>query len=256
MQERHQKILELLAGKENISVNELSALLNVTGATIRTDLNVLAKDDKIERMHGRARIKEGRVKQEYTFQIRKKLNAHQKKKIGRTASKLVNSLDSILLDSSSTVLALAHALRFKEELEEITVIPTGIWTAIELMGSENINVLLPGGYLRHTSGSITGLPTNDFLNDIIIQKAFLGAWGISAEKGVMDTHLLEIDLKKQIVRKAKEVIILVEGTKFKQEGLSSFAEINQLSKVITDTSAPSEEIESLKKAGVDVIIVD
>jgi DeoR/GlpR family transcriptional regulator of sugar metabolism len=256
MQERHKKILELLAVKENLSVNELSESLKVTGATIRSDLTHLAKADKVERLHGRARIKEGRTKQEYTFHVRRSLNSVKKEKIGAVAANMVSSLDSILLDASSTVLALAHALKFKDELEEITVIPTGIWTAIELMGCENVNVLLPGGYLRHVSGSITGLPTSDFFNDIIIQKAFLGAWGISAENGVTDTNLLEIELKKHIVKRAKEVILLVDGSKFNQVGLSSFAEINQLSKVITDSSAPKNQIENLKKAGVEVMVLD
>ncbi len=256
MQDRLQKILELLAGKENISVNELSKLLSVTGATIRTDLNTLAKEDKIERVHGGARIKEGRVKHEYTFQMRRNLNAQQKVKIGFAASKLVDSLDSIILDASSTVLALAHALKAKKNLKEITVIPTGIWTAIELMGCENINVLLPGGYLRHVSGSITGLPATSFLNDIIIQKAFLGGWGISVDKGVSDTHLLEVELKKNIVSRAKEVVILLDGSKFYRAGLAAFAGINQISTVITDATAPESELKKMKDYGVKIIIAD
>jgi len=251
---RHQKILELLADKEDLSVKDLSEKLNVTGATVRTDLNILAKADKIERVHGGAHIKEGRTRQEYTFQVRKSLNANKKEKIGRAASNLVSPFDSIILDSSSTVLALAHALRLREDLTEITVIPTGIWTAIEMMGCENINVLLPGGYLRHASGSITGLPTTGFLNDILIQKAFLGALGISVKNGVSDTHLLEVELKKYIVNKAKEVIILIDGSKFNQTGLATFAGIKQISTIITDTSAPKSEIEKIKKSGVKVII--
>ncbi len=254
MQERHRKILELLADKENLSVNELSSLLNVTGATIRTDLTTLARAGKVERVHGGASIKEKRTKQEFTFQIRRRLNYIQKEKIGCTASNLVNSFDSLLLDSSSTVLALAHALKSRVDLEEITVIPTGIWTAMELMGSENINVLLPGGYIRHTSGSITGLTTSSFLNDIIIQKAFLGALGISAELGVTDSHLLEIELKKFIVDRAKEVILLVDGSKFYQTGLTTFAEIKQISTLITDEKAPVSEINKIKDIGVNVII--
>ncbi len=256
MLDRQKKILELLAGKENLSVNELSGMLNVTGATIRTDLNVLAKTDKIERVHGGARIKEGRVRQEYNFQVRKSQNSKIKEKIGRAAANLVNSSDSILLDASSTVLALAHALRSRKELREITIIPTGVWTAIELMGSENINVLLPGGYLRHISGSITGLPTTGFLKDIIIQKAFLGAWGISLENGVSDTHLLEIELKKYIIGRAKEIVVLLDGNKFKQSGLAPFADINQISTLITDSTAPAAELEKIKEKGVSIIIAD
>ena len=254
MKNRLQKILGFLAGKENVSVSELSELLNVSEVTIRADLNRLAEAGKVDRTHGGARLTEERVRQEYTFQRRKSLNAPQKVVIGHAAAQLIQPHDAVLLDSSSTVLALAHALREKEDLKDVTVIPTGIWTAIELMGCQNINVLLPGGYLRHTSGSITGLPTSEFLNDLIIKKAFLGAWGISPTIGLTDTHLVEIELKKFIVSRVEEVIVLVDGSKFGQTGLSVYAGIDKISKVITDETAPIDEIEQLRRSGIDVVI--
>lgn len=255
MHPRHQKIIEVLAaGRENVSVVELSKLLNVSDATIRTDLNSLAKQGKVIRTHGGTHLIEERVRQEASFQIRKSLNLQKKQKIGEFASQYVNSSESILFDGSTTVLSLAHALRRRNDLKDITVIPTGIWTAIELMGCQNINVLLPGGYLRHTSGSIMGLNTNNFLNDLIIPKAFLGAWGISFKEGLTDTHLVEIELKKFIVSRVNEIIILVDGSKFHQTGLSAYADISQISKIITDSSAPLDEVDKVRQAGVDVLI--
>ncbi len=147
---RQQKILELLASKEGMTVGELSKLLEVTEATIRADLNTLSKQGKVSRVHGGAQLIEERVRQEYNFQTRKSLNSARKQKIGKLAAGLVNSYDSILLDSSTTSLALAHLLRRREDLREVTVVACGVWTAIELMGCQNINVLLTGGYLRHT----------------------------------------------------------------------------------------------------------
>lgn len=237
-----------------MTVKELSDLLNVTEVTIRADLNGLDKLGKIVRVHGGAQLIEERTRQEYNFETRKSLNSQKKHKIGKLAAKFVNSLDSILLDSSTTALALAHALRRREDLRDVTVIPCGIWTAIELMGCQNINVLLPGGYLRHTSGSITGLPASDFLNDLTVRKAFLGALGISSEKGLTDAHLVEVELKKSIINRVEEVTILVDGSKFRQTGLSAFADISHISRVITDSSAPKNEIENLRKAGVEVLV--
>jgi DeoR/GlpR family transcriptional regulator of sugar metabolism len=252
--DRKLKILELLAGGSVVSVKELSKELYVTEATIRTDLDTLANLGKVVRIHGGAKIIENRVKQEFTYQTRKSLNSQHKKEIGELAAGFVNSLDSILLDSSTTTLAMAHSLKNREELKDVTVIPTGIWTAIELMGYDNFNVLLPSGYLRHTTGSIAGLPTKDFFNGLIIQKAFLGAWGVSSENGLTDTHLLEIELKKTIVNRVREIIVLVDGSKFSQSGLASYAAIEQVAKIITDKSAPQEEIEKIRRKGVEVIV--
>jgi DeoR/GlpR family transcriptional regulator of sugar metabolism len=230
--------------------------LNVSDVTVRTDLNRLEKQGKVIRSHGGAHLLEERVRQENTFQTRINLNLQKKQAIGKLASQFVHSSDSIFFDASTTVLSLAHVLRRRNDLKEVTVVPTGIWTAIELMGCLNINVLLPGGYLRHTSGSIIGLTTNNFLNDLIIPKAFLGAWGISFKEGLTDTHLVEIELKKFIISRVNEIIILIDGSKFNQRGLSTYADVNQISRIITDSSAPMDEVEKFRQAGVDVLIAD
>jgi len=123
------------------------------------------------------------------------------------------------------------------------------------MGIDKLNVLLPGGYLRSTSGSITGLPTNNFLRDLNIKKAFLGAWGVSIEKGFTDSHLLEIELKKYIIQCAEEVIVLADGSKFQQSGLASYSNLENISTLITDSSAPKEILDVIRRNDVEVIVV-
>jgi DeoR family transcriptional regulator of aga operon len=254
LQARHQKILEYISAREHASVAELSRHFDVTEVTIRSDLRALANTGRVARTHGGARLIEERFRQEYTFQTRKNLNWSAKQKIGAAAAALVSPTDSILLDSSTTALALANALEKRDDLKDVTVIPTGIWTAIALMGFPHVQVLLPPGYLRHTSGSITGLPSQDFFNGLIIQKAFLGAWGVSRENGLTDTHLLEIDLKKNIVSRVKEIIVLADGSKFHQSGIASYASLDQISTLVTDMSAPTEEVKRMEQVGVRVII--
>lgn len=234
----------------------MSKLFNVTEATIRSDLKALARTGRVARTHGGARVVEERFRHEYNFQTRKSLNWPVKQKIGLAASTLVNPVDTILLDSSTTALALANALEKRTDLKDVTAIPTGIWTAIELMGCQHLQVLLPPGYLRHTSGSITGLPSHDFFSGLIIQKAFLGAWGVSYDSGLTDTHLLEIELKRTIVGKANETIVLVDGSKFHQSGLASYASIDQISTIVTDNSAPAEELKRIEQRGIKVILAN
>ncbi len=256
MLDRHRKILEILAEKDNVSVAELSKLLSVSEVTIRADLTALAEEGKIQRVHGGAQLLEERVRQEHSFQIRRNQNAENKLKIGKYAAQFVDSLDSILVDSSTTVLAMAKELRNRTDLKETTVIPTGIWTAIELMSCQNINVLMPSGYLRSISGSITGLPTSEFFEKLNIQKAFLGAWGVSIKHGLTDSHLLEIELKKMIIKKAKEVIILVDGSKFNQNGLAAYSDIKNISTIVTDKSAPKNILKEIKLLGINVHVVE
>ena len=256
MLNRLKKILEILAAEDNISVAELSKILAVSEVTIRADLTVLAEEGKVQRVHGGAQLLEERVRQEHSFQIRRNQNSDSKMRIGKYTAQFVHSFDSVLLDSSTTVMAMAKALRDKSDLRETTVIPTGVWTAIELMSCANLNVLMPSGYLRSMSGSITGLPTSEFFENLNIQKAFLGAWGVSIEHGLTDSHLLEIELKKMIIKKAREVIILADGSKFSQNGLAAYSDLKNVSKIITDNNAPKNVIKKIKSFGIDVHIVE
>lgn len=256
MIERHQNILKAISDGRLATVSELSRMFNVSEVTIRADLTQLAKDGKLVRVHGGARILEERVKQEYTFQTRKSLNTKQKYKIGKAAAKLVQPIESIFLDSSTTSVAVAHALRNNELLNDNTVVTSGIWTAMELMSCQNINVLLTGGYIRNITGSITGQPAQEIIKTINIKKAFLGAASVSVEDGMCDTHLLEVELKRFVVERAKEVIIVVDGSKFNQSALASYATAKQVSKLITDDSAPQDVLEQFKSQGVEVIIAN
>ncbi len=256
MIDRHKNILKVLAANDIVLVAELSKILSVSEVTIRADLTTLAEEGKVQRVHGGAQLLEERIRQEHSFQIRRNQNSDSKMRIGKYAAQFVDSFDSILLDSSTTVLAMAQALRDRDGLKETTVIPTGIWTAIELMSCSNINVLMPSGYLRSISGSITGLPTSEFFENLNIQKAFLGAWGVSIEHGLTDSHLLEIELKKMIIKKAKEVIILVDGSKFQQNGLASYSETKNVSKIITDNNAPKNIIKKINALGISVHVVN
>ncbi len=256
LDERKLSILDLIASSESMSVKELSRTLNVTEATIRTDLDVLEENGKIVRFHGGARLIENRYKQEYDYQKRKNLNFSSKKAIGAVAANLVESNDAIMLDASTTALAMAQSLRQKDFLADVTVIPFGIWAAVEFLGYENFNVMMPGGYLKHASASISGKPAISFFEDLIIQKAFLGAWGVSVENGLTDRHLQDVELKKQIVEKAREVILIVDGSKFTQSGLASYASIDKISTIITDKTAPQEALKKIKKLGVKVVLVE
>lgn len=252
--ERQQQIMSRLLTQKSASVAELSEYFHVSPVTIRNDLNHLADQGRIMRIHGGARIANGRTRQEYSFSERQGINAERKKRIGKLAATLISPVDSILLDASTTAIAVAQALKHRPELRELTVVTTGLWTALELLEASNVNTVLVGGYVRSTTGSITGSIATQVLENLIVQKAFLGAWGLSLEEGITDTHLLEVGLKKAIIERAQQVIAIVDGSKFGRLGLASFAAISQISCLITDDSAPEEMLESLRSAGVEVLV--
>lgn len=251
--ERQQQIVDILLTRKTATVAELSDLLEVSAVTIRSDLNLLADSGRVLRTHGGARIADGRTHQEQTFATRQRLHADQKQIIGTLAATLITPLEPILLDGSTTAVAVARALKQQSIQHELTVVTTGIWTALELLGSPYINVVLAGGYVRNVTGSITGSITLQVLERFSFSKVFLGAWGITLNDGVTDTHLAEVELKQRIIERARDVIIVADSTKFGRVGLSPFATIHQITHIVTDAAAPPDMVEILQSRGVTVL---
>jgi DeoR/GlpR family transcriptional regulator of sugar metabolism len=252
IQTRHQQILEILSQQQTATVADLSDQLAVSAVTIRTDLNQLAADGQVIRTHGGARLAKERKRQEQSFATRQQLNAEAKRQIGRLAASLVEPNESILLDASTTAVAVGQALKEMPQLDNITVVTTGVWTSLELLGAPHINVVLTGGHVRNTSGSITGVITNEILSRFNFSKAFLGAWGIDIEAGLTDSPLMEVELKRVIMQNSREIIAVVDSSKFGRLGLACFAEPQEITRIVTDESAPSDTLTAFQALGVTV----
>lgn len=252
--ERQQQILDMLLKSQSLTVAEMSELFDVSAVTIRSDLNALAEQGRVVRTRGGAVIANGRVRQELTVATRQRIRAAHKRAIGELAATLVQPHDSVLLDASTTAAAVGQAFKRHRELHDVTVVTTGIWTALELLDAPHLQVVLSGGYVRNTTGSIAGSITQKVLEAFNFNKAFLGAWGLTLKEGLTDTHLAEVDLKQSIIPRAQEIVAVVDGTKFGRLGLASFAPIERLTCVITDDDAPPDTLAELRARGVRVMV--
>lgn len=229
--ERRQIILEKLEKNESVNVNNLSKEFDVSKETIRRDLEKLQNKNLLKKIHG------GAVpinkKEELSFNIRKKQNTKEKKEIAQKALKYIDEGDTIFLDISSTAMFLARELA---EIKNITVITNSAKIVTELANNKEITVISTGGILIPNSISFVGPHANSMVNNYFADKFFASCKGISARYGATDSSDLEIEVKENMVVRSSEVIILADYSKFKERGLSSFAEINQIDKIISDNS--------------------
>lgn len=248
------EIMRILDEQERVTVQELSEMFDVSPVTVRNDLNTLAEQGKVQRVHGGAVVIRPLMNHEFSFATRQRLHADRKNKIGELAASLVNPMDFILIDASTTALAVGRALKNNAATSDVTVVTTGIWTAVELMSTPGLHVVVAGGSLRDTTGSLVGPLTRDFLKKLNIRRAFLGAWGVTPEEGFTDTNLLEVELKQMILELVDEGVIVADGSKFGEVGLAAFAQIENVSCVVTDTSAPAEMLDVIRAQGIEVLV--
>ena len=255
--ERQKYILEYLKKNRKATTNELSEMLGVSTTTIRTDLNQMDKEHLLTKTHGGALYRDNSMGHEeltgkaYFFHERALENQREKEMIAEEAVKLVKDHMCIFLDASSTAYTLGMKL---SGFTELTVITNGINLALALKDIPGITTILTGGIVTSASSSIEGLLGEDLLNKIHTDIAFVSARGFSVENGLTDFSIYEADLKRMCIRASAKTIALVDHTKFDSTSISSYATIDDIQLVITDSGLSKNIQESYEKAGVELLI--
>ncbi|SFJ52382.1 transcriptional regulator, DeoR family [Halobacillus dabanensis] len=248
--ERRNLIVSHLQQEKRLTVKHLANKLNVSEATLRTDLNLLEEEGLLTRTHGGAVLNENEPPKN-NFSDRAMRNIDYKKSITRKAVELISRKDCILLDASTTSLELARIIKEKET--KLTVVTNGISTALELKENPSINVILIGGIARMGSMGLEGLLGKNVLDEINIEMMFTSASGFTLEDGLSDFNVYEVELKKVMVQKAKKVIALLDHTKIGTSSIAPFASIDEIDKIITDEDIPNEILQLLKDSNIDII---
>jgi DeoR/GlpR family transcriptional regulator of sugar metabolism len=252
LQERLDLILALLQEHGRVSVADLSQRFGVSSVTIRNDLTTLEQRGRLVRTHGGAMTKPDPGMEPLGFALRKDLHLAEKERIGRAAAALVRDGESIALDASTTAWQIARHLKDRREL---TVITNGLFIALEFLDSPGVTVVMPGGALRTASASLVGDEGACILERYHVQKGFFGAGGFTLEEGLTDTNQYEVELKQRMVERSKEVIAVVDSSKWGQVTFASLASVEQLDQVIADNAAPAEMVAALRQRGTLVTLV-
>ncbi len=245
--ERRKRLIELLRTQPGLRVPELAQGLGVSQGTVRNDLNALNAEGHIRRVRGGAVVDEppqAAPSFSPSFSARAQKNAAAKKMIARWAAELVEDGDSILLDASSTVYAIAQFLQGRRKLRVVT---NGIEIARILAQNPTNTVILLGGVLNLEGSSITGSIGAQFIEDLHIKTAFVSCSGITPETGLTEVHIAEAELKSKAIQSASRVIALVDSSKFGKVDLTSFAQFEQIAHLYTDCSLSQEWITRLRR---------
>ncbi|MHB1319404.1 MAG: DeoR/GlpR family DNA-binding transcription regulator [Anaerolineae bacterium] len=249
-EERRQAIVDLVQRHGRVEVADLSQRFDVTGATIRADLQLLADQGALVRTHGGA-IPVGAGLYELSLVKRRQQHGTQKARIARAASALIEDGEAVFIDSSSTALAIVEHIRQRRDL---TVVTNSLVVAQELLGLPNVTVVMPGGTLHHDTVSLIDAGGLAVLQRYHIAKGFFGAHGLTLADGLTDVSESEAWVKRALVAMCRQVIVVVDATKWGRTGVASFARVQDVHSVITDVDAPIEMVQSVRETGVEVAL--
>ncbi|PWJ48574.1 DeoR/GlpR family DNA-binding transcription regulator [Faecalicatena contorta] len=230
--ERRNKLAQILLTSGSVRVGELAELFHVSTETIRKDIIYLDKEGIAKKSHGGAMAAMDTI--ERPVSVKEFENTEKKAKIAAKALDLIPANGTILLDTGSTIYALAKLLTLKRGL---TIFTNSLNTAILLTESDN-KIYTFGGSVRKSSYGIVGHWADDELSSISLNIAFLGTDGFQNSTGPCSTSFSEADFKKRCVERSRQTAILTDSSKFSINSIYKIADWDDIDYLVTDTDAP------------------
>lgn len=251
-EQRRMKILELLQEEGSARVKQLCELFHVTEPTIRQDLQILSEKNFIVRDHGGAFLKSV-PSQVRNLTLQRTENQEKKEIIARKAAEFINNGDSVILDSGSSVTAVAQQIVNKKNL---TIVTNALNIALILGAEYGFTVMMTGGEFKPPTLSLTGDKAASFFAGLHLDKLFLACLGISAEGELTYPGLSDIPVKKAMIASADTVFLVADSTKLGRSAFASLGGIEQVDCLITDNGITEQYRTLIESKGVKIIIAE
>ncbi|MGH4125814.1 MAG: DeoR/GlpR family DNA-binding transcription regulator [Clostridium sp.] len=249
--ERQNKFLELLSTKDVVTISEFMSEFGISIETVRRDLSILEKQNKIEKVYGGAKIKTATLG-ESTMKKRMSNKLLQKESIGKKCSEFINDGDCIFIDSGSTTYHIAKNIMNKKKL---TIITNSIPVLNQLLNTEH-EIIIIGGKVRHNERSIVSYDYIFNFSQLNIQKSFICAGGITIENGISDFNMQEAVIRKTIIERSREIFVLADSSKFGRDVTINIAPISKINYIITDSNLSKSTINNFNKFKSKIIIAE
>ncbi len=246
--ERQNNIASLIVRQGRVSVAEIVDLFEVSAATARRDLETLAGQGRLERVHGGA-ISLKHAPPELPIMERGQEQRLAKQRIGQAGAALVRDGETVLLGSGTTVLEVARNLRSRIGL---TVITNSLPVLNTLSGLAGITIIALGGMLRPSELSFIGHVTEQALAEVRADKVIIGVHAISLENGLTNDYMPETLTDRAILKAGREVLVVADHTKVNAVAAAFLAPLSSIQVFVTDDESPADFLEALRQNGVRV----
>jgi DeoR family transcriptional regulator, aga operon transcriptional repressor len=256
--ERWTALLDLLADRGRLDVEDAAAALGVSAATIRRDLDQLAEQRMLTRTRGGA-VAHG-VSYELPLRYKTARHASQKQRIGRAAAALVGVGEVVGLTGGTTTTEVARALALRGDLAAaprpaLTVVTNALNIAGELVIRPQIKLVVTGGVARPQSYELTGPLAGGVLREITLDVAVLGIDAIDPEQGAFAHHEDEAGINRLLAERAHRVVVATDSSKIGRRAFARICAVEAVHTLVTDQDIPDAVADRFRAAGVTVTTV-
>ncbi|OSP54722.1 DeoR/GlpR family DNA-binding transcription regulator [Pseudoruegeria sp. SK021] len=248
---RHRQIVEMLGTDGRVDVINLSETLGVSTVTVRADLLILEKSQILRRVRGGA-IAMRPSRYERPVDLNASLRGAEKTAIAAIAADMIRDGETILMDTGSTIAALAGLI--PDKLTDLAVVTNSLNVAIELSPRPNITVIVTGGTVRPKLNSLVSPFGTLLLDRVNADVAFISCAGVDTVKGFTNSNWHEAEIKQKMMAAASRVVMLADHSKLKHVATAKIADLDQVDLLITDQGASPAAVKELRAAGLEVVL--
>jgi DeoR family transcriptional regulator, aga operon transcriptional repressor len=251
--ERRRLVRRFLVENGSVRVAHLARQLAVSEETVRRDLRALADEGIAKTVHGGAiLLADGPAALGVPPVDRREAVQQQAKQwIGAAAARHVEDGQVVILDAGTTTVAVAHHLR---QHRKLTIVTNSLVVAQVSATTPESDIYVVGGKLVAESLSLIGVQAHRDLAKVNADWAFLGAAAIHAGSGFTSADPYEAEVKRAMIRAARQVAIVADHTKFDARRFASFAEAGDVHYLFTTPGLPAPARRWLEKAGVKIVL--
>jgi DeoR family transcriptional regulator of aga operon len=256
--ERLNAVLALLAESGQLEVDDIITQLGVSAATARRDLDTLAEQQLLTRTRG------GAVGQTvaYDLPLRYKREQHgaEKQLIALAASALVSRGQVIGLCGGTTSTAIASVLGARADIMEasphsnLTIVTNALNIAVQMAMRPQVKTVVTGGVVHSRSYELVGPFSDDVLQQVTMDIAFIGVNGIDPILGATVHDEREAAVNSLLARRARRAVIVADSSKIGQSAFATLGNLSLFSTLITDSAITPAQAASFTDCGLEVII--
>jgi len=249
--DRHARIVDIVAQKGRVSVEELAQLHQVSHETIRRDLVSLDRSRLLRRFHGGAAALS--ADQEGPFSLRMTDHVEEKRRIARRAASLFGAGDSLFIDTGSTTQVFAEELA---RVQGLTLITNSQRIAQAVARSSGSEVLMIGGSYRPEARECLGPLAIEQIRRLNAQHCVLTIAALDAEKGAMDFDIGEAEVARAMIERSERLTIIADASKFERRALMEVCPLEAIDRIVTDRLPAPALAAALRAADVEVIVAN
>ena len=244
---RQELIMTVLSARGECRTKQLAEQFQSSEMTLRRDLAELEKRGLLRRVHGGAVL----LNRDVDYAQRLKLGHAQKQWVGRAASRLLKSGQTVYLDAGTTACEMARAIaQGLPQVSHLSIITHGISIAGELAGRTPYQLQLIGGEIYQNALSTFGPVALTQIADLNIDVFFMAAGGVDAGAGWTNTNIVEAVVKRAVMARSKSVVAICDSAKWGQQSFAPIVPLNAVSRWVVDRGLAPEGRAAAEAAGI------